>query len=654
MFREPEARWLGRTSLYDGEENFSFLNFFPELRFKHVCREGIKVAEFCARFAMDGDFLWSSIKLALHLKLVDSSYLSIANPMIQLTPPLQSGSFCERIRISGTSRFNFKSYATSLFVTVKASDEISQRLYGNIGICFHRNASLGTCQCGNDEWKSLQKGEWKSAMSPYDTRFIDVKSGENVYGSIMFYVEEEFHQWRLICLGVGFLLLLMAPIVSKWVPFYYSSSMALGVLLVVLLILFQGMKLLPMGRKNIFYLTLYGSVLGIGSYIAHYFSTIVNSILVNFGLSEEMHNPVSVFLLVGIALAGAGLGYWIVRKFVLSEDGQIDAGVAQFVKWAMRIVAVVLILQYRPASQLWLCFLAFAGICERLGYPTKGGLLQVMKSMEDAEGTIKLHSSLDALLAVVALGACWSLSFLVTSIEWRSRHLNNASLWQQKGWQASSGSNRSAEFLNRSTNKGSGQTLWGNPSYHRGLSNSPSKGKSSEYTPEVEPHSSYYTLYIGQSSLNLPGHMTILDSAAALALLVLAYLDVAAPIGFRSCLDDVAAGQMSSTPNRNLTPGARNRRLNEDFYSTFHKTPTRKFSKMEWEDFTRESTREALSDWASSPEVAKWITDNAHRLRLSQDGGSDTMESSSGSSEETALDDLNRPSLFKWSFALAG
>lgn len=58
-----------------------------------------------------------------------------------------------------------------------------------------------------------------------------------------------------------------------------------------------------------------------------------------------LFQQVSVFLLVGIALAGAALGYWIVRKFVLSEDGKIDAGIAQFVKWAMRIIATVLILQ---------------------------------------------------------------------------------------------------------------------------------------------------------------------------------------------------------------------------------------------------------------------------------------------------------------------
>ncbi|KAL0926410.1 hypothetical protein M5K25_002640 [Dendrobium thyrsiflorum] len=481
------------------------------------------------------------------LFLLSSSYpsfpgVSIQNPTIQLFPSLHAGGFCDRVRLSGTSRLNLKSYASSLYVTAKASEDMPQRLHGNIGICFHRNASLGTCDCGHDDWRSLQNGEWKSVMSPYDTRFIDVKSIEKISGSITVYVEEEFQQWRLFCLGIGFVMLLMAPIVSKWVPFYYSSSMALGVLLVILLILFQGMKLLPMGRKNVLYLTLYGSVLGIGSYIAHYFSTIVNSILVSFGLSEEMHNPVSVFLLVGIALAGAALGYWIVRKFFLSEDGKIDPGIAQFVKWAMRIIAMVLILQ----------------------------------------------SSLDALLSVVALGACWSFCSLITSIELstpatsQNSQIKKSPLWQQRTWQASSGSNRNVEFLNRSAGKGSGQPLLGSSSYHRGLSGSPSKG------------------------------------------------------------------QMSSTPNTT------NRRLSEDFYSSFHKTPTRKLSKMEWEDLSRESTREALSDWASTPEVSKWIADNAHRLKLSHDSTSeDTMGSSSGSSEETAVEDGNCLSLFKWTFALS-
>ena len=43
----------------------------------------------------------------------------------------------------------------------------------------------------------------------------------------------------MACLGIGFVLLFLSPIVSKWAPFYYSSSMALGILLVVLIVLFQ-------------------------------------------------------------------------------------------------------------------------------------------------------------------------------------------------------------------------------------------------------------------------------------------------------------------------------------------------------------------------------------------------------------------------------
>ena len=52
-----------------------------------------------------------------------------------------------------------------------------------------------------------------------------------------------------------------------------------------------------------------------------------------------------MFLLVGITLSGAALGYWAVQKFVLSSDGTVDAGIALFVKWAMRIFALVFTLQ---------------------------------------------------------------------------------------------------------------------------------------------------------------------------------------------------------------------------------------------------------------------------------------------------------------------
>ena len=52
-----------------------------------------------------------------------------------------------------------------------------------------------------------------------------------------------------------------------------------------------------------------------------------------------------VFLLVGFVLAGAAFGYWLVGKFVVADDGSVDVGVAQFVKWALRVVAVTFIFQ---------------------------------------------------------------------------------------------------------------------------------------------------------------------------------------------------------------------------------------------------------------------------------------------------------------------
>jgi hypothetical protein len=35
----------------------------------------------------------------------------------------------------------------------------------------------------------------------------------------------------------------------------------------------------------------------------------------------------------------------MVRRFILSKDGSVDAGIAQFVKWAMRVVATLFMMQ---------------------------------------------------------------------------------------------------------------------------------------------------------------------------------------------------------------------------------------------------------------------------------------------------------------------
>ncbi|XP_022856689.1 uncharacterized protein LOC111377797 isoform X2 [Olea europaea var. sylvestris] len=96
-----------------------------------------------------------------------------------------------------------------------------------------------------------------------------------------------------------------------------------------------------------------------GSFLVNQCLEFVNSILVNFGISREMHNPVAIFLLVGIILAGAGFGYWLVRKFVVSEDGTVDIGIAQSVKWGMRMIGVTFILQvgFQCTFMTWIMFI---------------------------------------------------------------------------------------------------------------------------------------------------------------------------------------------------------------------------------------------------------------------------------------------------------
>ncbi|KAM1635655.1 hypothetical protein ACFX13_013964 [Malus domestica] len=469
----------------------------------------------------------------------DLKGVDIENPVLEVIPaPLSEHSvvpgskdvlFCERARVSGVSRLKLGSYASSLKITLSTSLVIPERLHSKIQVCFPRNNTLGLCQCEEDDWKNLQKGLWSSVMSPYDEKYVDVKFIGKIPGSVTITVEEDFQRWRLVCLALGFTFLLLAPIVSSWVPFYYSSSMIIGVFLVIIIILFQGMKLLPTGRKNVLYLTIYGSVLGAGSFLVHQFSLIVNSILLNFGLSEEMHNPVSIFLLVGIILAGAALGYWIVRKFVVSNDGTVDVGIAQFVKWAMRIIGTTSILQ----------------------------------------------STLDTPLAMGALVSYWIICKFITSLKWHLKsHQSGAgsgSLWLQKGKQVKGRQSR-PEFLSRSSPQ---EKSWNSRKSLSAWSDSPVKGV---MTPS------------------------------------------------------------SRAPNQ------------QEYYSTFHKVQNRKkFTKKEWDDFTHESTRQALAEWAASPEVPNWLIEHADRIQLLPSESSDeTVGSASDSTDENVVGSTDRLGFLKW------
>ncbi|GKC81451.1 hypothetical protein Tco_1137168, partial [Tanacetum coccineum] len=80
-----------------------------------------------------------------------------------------------------------------------------------------------------------------------------------------------------------------------------------------------------------------------------------------------------------------------------------------------------------------------------------------------------------------------------------------------------------------------------------------------------------------------------------------------------------------------------------DFYSTFHKTPNRKkFSEEEWEEFTEDSTRQAVAQLASSPEFTDWVIRSADRIKLLPEDSSDDLDESGSDSTDGYLQVLDR------------
>lgn len=53
-----------------------------------------------------------------------------------------------------------------------------------------RNDTLGWCQCEKDEWRGVQKGVWNAVMSPYETRYVDVRINGEILGSVTVAIEE--------------------------------------------------------------------------------------------------------------------------------------------------------------------------------------------------------------------------------------------------------------------------------------------------------------------------------------------------------------------------------------------------------------------------------------------------------------------------------
>ncbi|WOL15832.1 nuclear envelope integral membrane protein 1 isoform X2 [Canna indica] len=253
---------------------------------------------------------------------------------------------CNRVQIYGFYRLRQpRKYANALKVKVSVSEGDAFFRIQTIEICFHKNFSLGLGMCPSGQWQKLSKASWVNSMSPYEQRILDIRMMPDPSRIIEVSTEEEFLVHRLVFLVLGVVMMAAAHSLSESVVFYYGGAMTLGIVVVMLIILFQGMKLLPTGRKSSLAIVLYSSLVGVGTFLLSYVSSLLRTMLVEIGISEDMQNPLGILLLVCLVIAGAWFGYWGVHKLVLTEEGSVDSGVAYFVEWATLILSAVLILQ---------------------------------------------------------------------------------------------------------------------------------------------------------------------------------------------------------------------------------------------------------------------------------------------------------------------
>ncbi|XP_076940922.1 uncharacterized protein LOC143610286 [Bidens hawaiensis] len=186
----------------------------------------------------------SSLTVAKFATLEVSPNLAVEN-----SPGLRPGSqvVCERVELIGLPRLtNLTSFFSSIKVKVITVNSTARS--PSITVCLHRNASLAVGMCPEGLWEKLTNGSWVKSMSPFDHKLLDIRSVGPTAGTVEAVLNEEFYLYRVVFFVLGIIMMTFASSLSNSLATYYGGAMTLGMLLVVLVILFQGMRILPSGR----------------------------------------------------------------------------------------------------------------------------------------------------------------------------------------------------------------------------------------------------------------------------------------------------------------------------------------------------------------------------------------------------------------------
>ncbi|KAJ0961242.1 hypothetical protein J5N97_000788 [Dioscorea zingiberensis] len=239
---------------------------------------------------------------------------------VENSPGAPPGSIvaCNRVHFSGLALLqNLRKFAHSRKIRVSVEQSEGFLRPKTVEVCLHWNASIGLGMCPASQWRRLSKGSWMHSTSPYANMILDIRRPINFASPIGVYTDEEFVLHRVVFLVVGMVLMVLAPVLSKSVVFYYGSAMTVGIILVILMILFQGMRLLPTGRKSSLAIFMYSSIVGAATSLIHYVSGLLRSILVEIGVGEDMYNPV----FGSIPSCLPCLGWCLVRLLGCSQTG---------------------------------------------------------------------------------------------------------------------------------------------------------------------------------------------------------------------------------------------------------------------------------------------------------------------------------------------